>query len=308
MKSAGRDFPPLLVYRGMPTPSEKGRYNLILTPQLYLRRREALPVRYAFQARKLAPSVLEESGADAHWIYEAYRNGDSWELLAYDPREILDVLRSAGLRRTDLHRIYFAQQFCDQLTRPLCLGKEEALVTIEKNVSVVPKDLLPHETDCLDDPRRLVMPRNSFPVRFANSQSRLGGKASLRLGIALLLLAAAWTAEGLRDANVAEAYARSVQEATDPHPALASGIARKNIYDRYASIDRRQRQIRETIQKISDLVSKDSQLKLLAIDAQGYRGVIESPQKIAMLRKLAQDRGMHATIKGDQLILEGKWQ
>ena len=70
--------PKIWLYPQMPKPSVEGEYDIVLSPQLYLVHRVDFPIRFAYQAQKIAPSVMEELGAGNDWIYEAYRDEGGW--------------------------------------------------------------------------------------------------------------------------------------------------------------------------------------------------------------------------------------
>ncbi|RLA74858.1 MAG: hypothetical protein DRG30_05000, partial [Epsilonproteobacteria bacterium] len=85
----------LLAYRTMPSIDNNAEYEIMLSPQFYTLKREQLSVSYHHQAKKLAPSVLDNLlPADGNYEYYVFRDEDVWVFIAYDPEEIAKFLIS----------------------------------------------------------------------------------------------------------------------------------------------------------------------------------------------------------------------
>ena len=299
------------VYREMSRVEDvTDRYDLLLSPQFYLMKKEKLPVRFSFEARRVAPSLLEELGADIHWSFEVFREGkDHWIVVAYNPSEILDTIEKAGLSPDRIGKLYFAQQFIDDLETPLQLDDQRALIVMDGTVTLVPVSLVElgdSSPKKLDEMKR---PSTAFTLHGESGRVRLGSREALWISLALLLLGVIWTTEGIRYRKAKTSLVEKTQKLTEQNPALASSIVRKNIHDQYAAVDRLQRQVRDTLRRIGRLISKESKLSHLKVDARGYTAVIEaSGNRLATLKKLADSADLPATIKGTQLVLHGEWK
>ncbi|WP_292662941.1 hypothetical protein [Nitratifractor sp.] len=310
-----RKRPLLLLYPGMPPipdPQRKGTYDLLLTPQLYLLKREKLPVRFTFQARRLAPSILEELGAESDWVYEAFKQTDEWVVLAYDPKKIEQLLQEKKLEKENIHRIYFAQEFSESFKEPLLLENGDVLVTVGNTVTIMPAQLLPQDTPprkSLVDFNALARLHPSFHFRGEEGHHWLGSREILGLSLALVLLGVSWLAEGIRDHRMQSIYQEQLLSAARGNPTLAGSITRKNIYIRYQSIDRKQRAIRNVMKKIGMLLGRDSKLSKLTLDDRGYRATIDaSAALLTSLKQRAASMQLPAKIVGKQLQIEGSWQ
>jgi len=66
----------------MPPVTREKRYDLMLTPQFYIFKKEPLPVTYQYQAAKLAPSILDELTGSGTYGYAAIKEDDGWALIA----------------------------------------------------------------------------------------------------------------------------------------------------------------------------------------------------------------------------------
>ena len=299
----------LFLHRRLPScvGGEEGTpIDLVLTPQLYHTRFEALPLRFAFQAKKLAPSVFDES--DEAIRYEVIKEGEGWRYFAYRPDEILSLLRERGIDPRRIRRLYFAQQFAEALHAPLLLkGSDSALLSIDGVVTLLPVDLLeqsPRETT-----EQLSRPSRHFRLPHATQEGSVPPRIAWTVTAAALLLGIAWFAEGIRFQRSAAGLENALQEELSLHPTLRSHLARENIYEKYRKIDTRQRRIRETLQRIGTLVSKESRLDSLTVDAKGYTALLDAPKsKLSTLKRLASKAGLSARIDGTKLRIEGSWR
>jgi hypothetical protein len=291
-----------------PSPGE-GPVDLVLTPQFYLMKRDEIPLRFAFQARKLAPSLFEENVSGEETLYEVLRDGEGWLYFAYHPEEVREALTEAEVQPGRVRRLYFAQQFAPLLDRPALLpGGKEALVSLEGTVTLLPTQMLSEEPSLRAE--ELPPPAEAFRLSVEGAESTVNRKTALLLSGALLLLGLGWVAEGFRHHQAATAEERRLDRVLESNPTLRSRLTRENIYKKYHAIDRRQRQLRRTVRAIGTLVSKDSKLDSLTIDGEGYRAILSAQaKKLKTLRELADDVGLPAKItSGKKLEIRGSWK
>lgn len=299
----------LWVYRGMPHPTEiLERVDLVLTPHLYVMKQESLPVRFSFEAKRIAPSILEERGAGDGWAYEVVREEEGWLFFAYAPQEILQILQEANVPPEKVGQLFFAQQFKEALTTPKLLDNGEALINLEGTVTLVPGDMV-DSADTLQTLEMAARPKKGFPLHGAQKRYLPSRTASLVLTLAFALLAIAWMIEGIRYHRAAIDVQRPLEKALKENPKLASGILRHNIYQRDNSLDKVQRRLRETLRKIGKLTSRDSKLSELKISPSEYEATIEAPSsKLRILKNLAKNEGLSVEISGGKLKLKGAWR
>ncbi len=290
------------------SPSPKSTpIELILAPDLYLFKSEAIPVHSSYQAKKIAASLMEDLGSGEGWVYEAIYDSKEWHIFAYDPKELLESLQRAGIKARDVAKIYFAQQFSDQLTKPLLLD-QHLLVSLNGIVTLLP---LTHKQPPKDYLRlgSLKPPKKAFKLRGVKADTLLSSKDALLLSAALMMLALAWGVTGLKYSHAAKALESSLQEQLKKQPTLSSSIARKNILLHYRQIDRLQRQIRQSTLNIAQLTGKDSNLQSLRITQKGYEAIISAKaNRLKTLLQLAHDAGLSAKLKGGRLKIEGVWR
>jgi hypothetical protein len=124
----------------MPQVSEAKVYDLMLTPQFYISKREALPVKYLFQAIKLAPSILDDLTTSSNeYSYTAIKDGDEWVLIAYDVDEIVSFVEGRGIPKSSIGKIYFAQQAKEYFQTAVEVDQKSAIVTLDDAVVAASK-------------------------------------------------------------------------------------------------------------------------------------------------------------------------
>ena len=98
MNFMGNNKELLLVHTSMKQVTLSHAVNIMLTPQFYTLKKEALPVRYTYQAKRIAPSLFDgllEEGK--HYEYMVWREGEEWIFLAYDLEMIAAFLETKVL-------------------------------------------------------------------------------------------------------------------------------------------------------------------------------------------------------------------
>ena len=310
MKSQASERRIVFLHRQMPPLQGQTPIDLVLTPQFYTMKRDDLPIRFAFQARKLAPSLLEEAGDPQRLRYEVLKEGEGWLYFAYDPEEVASFLRNKGIAPERVSRLYFAQQFAPLLKQPVLLsGGTQALSLVDGTVTILPSSLLQERPGRFAE--SLPLPDQSFRFPQGKPSSRLGSKQALWLLVGATILGAAWMIEGIRHAKSASELEARLEKALQEHPALQSRLARTNILEKYRSIDRLQRQIRDRIHAVGTLVSKETKLNRLKVDAQGYQASIDAPSsKLPTLKQMAREADLKLSQKpgAGGLELKGTWR
>lgn len=295
----------LLVHWDMPYISRAKRYDLMLTPQLYIFKKEKLPIKYLYQAKKLAPSILDELTDDGDYSYTAIKEADEWILIAYDMVKIEKFLESRGLPANQINKIYFAQQSKDNFKMPVEVDDKNAIVTVDNTVVVLPKTIVDTEEFAIVTdqfrPEKGVSPaqnRNSF----------IGQKQAIIISVMLVLFSVGYIAEGVRYQNTLNTLEEKVEHTKSKYPALKNkaDMVLNNIYQSNYDIDTLQRKIRNRLKDISRLTSKDSKIDILKIDAKGYEATITADAKsIKDLRKHAKAKSLIAKDANGKLMLKG---
>ncbi len=305
-----KKVPLVLLHRHIAALPDVARYDLMLTPQFYVIKREVLPLKYAFQAKKLAPSILEELTGEGTFSYEAFQEGDTWVFIAYDLPALADFLETKKGSIDRVRHLYFAEQAREQFATPVALDEREALTLVNDTVTVVPKSLLQSAASFspFDETFR---PQKHYDLK-RSYNSFFDTRLAAALAILLALLGLTYIAEGYRyHAAIATAESR-LDTLLDANPSLRGAYARKSILKKYTAVNTQQRQIRDRIKDVGHLTGNDTQINALFVDTKGYRVTLTVPNKpktVATLKKLAAAGGLeHLKIAAGKLETWGSFQ
>ena len=295
----------LLVHRDMPPIAREKRYDLMLTPQFYIFKKESLPVNYQYQAAKLAPSILDELTGSGEYGYAAIKEDDGWALIAYDMAKIESFLEEKGLSKNLINKIYFAQQSKEHFKHPVSVDDKNALVTVDDTVVMLPKSIIGLE-ECG------ILTSEFRPDKGVSpSQSRsalVTQKQAIIVSVLLVLFAIGYLVEGIRYQKAITSVEEKVEAAKSKYPQLEgkSGMVLRSLYQSNHEVDSLQRKIRDHLKSISRLTSKESKIDTLKIDTKGYDVTIATEKKnIAELKKYARSKKLIVLDSNTSFKLKG---
>jgi hypothetical protein len=284
------------------------KYDLILTPQHYIIKKSELELKYSFQAKNIAPSMLDELSQSADLNYEVFKDGKEWVFIGYDTKEVEELLLSKGLKLEQMGEVYFAQQFKEQLeNHTLILDENNSLSTIDGVVTFMPMDFISseHSLISIDGLKR---PKNSFSLKLhtAGGHSRIDTKIAVKISIIMGLFGLGWWMDGIK-ANVSSENAKdALIEKFSDYPSLQSSIKRKNIYNKYSKIDKKQRAIRDFLKGVGRLVTKDSRVSSLSVESKIAKATVvvkkSQPSFIKNLKKRAKGYGLNIKVKNSNTL------
>ncbi len=236
----------------MPSPRiGKGiRYDLLLTPQFYTLQKKTLPIKFAYQARRLAPSVfsglLEEEKAYRYFVYP---EGETWVFIAYDPEEITAFLHGKGIASEHIDKLYFAEQFASQLDAPLPIDEDRMLGRLEGTAVLGPASLFETENTTRID--ALQAPQKGVHLGSVERGALFTQKQSMILSLLLALLATAWIVQGIRYDKRLSPIEEKIERIYAKEPSLRSRYTRESIYEKYKGLDKQQRAARAWLSTLS---------------------------------------------------------
>lgn len=261
----------LLVYPFMDNVRLEERVNIMLTPQFYTLKKEFLPVKYAYQAKKIAPSLFEgllEESSD--YDYMVFKEEDTWVFIAYDIEKITNFLSSKGIEASMISKLFFAQQSIDSFSRPIALGDKEALVALDEKVVVVPRIALGEEEKPslgLDDS---FTPDKGIALQ-GNIGSLLNKKQAYTLAAVFMLFAIVFVANGARYGGDTEAVEEELQAMYEAYPTLQSSYTREGIVNKYREIDTKERSKRDVIKTLAGMIFKGVTLTSFQINEKKFK-------------------------------------
>lgn len=276
-------------------------FVVILTPQLYNYKHESLKLRFAFQAKKIAPSLFVGLLDDEHeHDYSVHRADSGWHFFAYDPKAIRSMLQEKGIPINRVKKILFAQQLADKFSDGIEVGSGWQLKTIGDQVTFMPID----ETDPpKGDLGTLLKRLPSGSIRLVDTKSTLLPRKGALLVAALFIIGALlYLIEAL-------SYSRSLKEVSAPtvdDPKLKSAYVRKNILQKLQKLEESERPKRETIMKLSNLTIKGVELLSLELNSGKIVASFVAKQDDAKQKwlQLATSLGFKPTINGNEMKVE----
>ena len=260
----------ILVHTSMDKVTLSHDVNIMLTPQFYTLKKEPLPVQYAYQAKRIAPSLFEgllEEGKS--YEYMVWKEEEEWVFLAYDLEMITEFLEHKGFALEHISKLFFAQQSADLFTDPLLLGSNEALVFLDNVIVVVPKTALDE-----DEGTSLLFDDSFTPKKGIMLQSAYGSILTVRQSVVMAsifgLMALLFFIEGARYSGNSKAIQMQMEEMLEAYPSLASKYTRDSIVSKYKTLDRVERKKRETIKTLAGMIFKGVTLNAFEMNDQKF--------------------------------------
>ena len=288
----------------------ENRINILLSPQFYTMKREALPVKYAYQAKRIAPSLFEGLlEGEQNYKYFAIKEEDGWLFIAYSEEDIATFLKQKHVELSRINTIYFAQQSLHAFTSPVLMGGEDALVNLNDTVTIVPQSALPVESKSIPIDERFI-PKKGIRLEGEGSVY-FGRKEAYVFATICLFFALMYVAEGVTYAGGGNVEKEKMEELLSAYPSLESSYKRKNILDTYSVIDKKERKKRESIKAVSRMIFKGSTLVSLVVDDTQFKAQFDckDTKTAKQLQALAKESKLQSgTLKNNHLMIEGRTQ
>lgn len=299
----------LLIHRNMGQVNVSHRVNIMLTPQFYTMKKEDLPLRYHYQAKRIAPSLFDGMlDSEGEYDYFVYKEENMWVFIAYNTEEIKNFLVSKGINSAQVSKMFFAQQAYTLFRKPVYLGEKEALFTLEEDHSVV---IVPQSV--LGETSHSQLFNNSFTPNKGVSlegegSSLLNKKQTYVLATLFLLFSGIFFMEGSRYATDTEMQEK-LQLLLDKNPSLQSQYTRESVSAKYRAIDKQERQKRNVVKTLAHLIFKGVTLKTLILTDKKYKAefICINDKVSQKLQDLAKNENMKSTkVNETTMVLEGE--
>ena len=263
----------VLLHKGVHGLKKASKYDFVLSPQFYISKRESLPIKYAYQAKKLAPSVLEEYlPSEYGYEYMVQKDGNDWVFYAYSPKDLEEFLKNCcDIPSSKIGKIYFADQLKPVLKKlPLGIDENSALTLIDNSATIVPRSML--ESDRYAKFTKRLRPKKSFSFKSSNNRKidKQLSKGAIALTASIALLSLAFFAEGLGYKKALKSERASLSKIYNDYPELQGKMVRDSIKHKYEKIEKEQRNVRETLDKLSQLTSKKTLLDTIELKENKY--------------------------------------
>ena len=281
--------------------------NIMLTPQFYTLKRESLPLKYTYQAQRIAPSLFEGLLEDVqNHKYFVSKEKDSWLFIAYDSEKIKSFLQSKGFNLADISKVYFSQQSAPMFTGPVLLGEKDALVNIDSIMTVVPQNILQDEEKPITFDARFT-PKKGIVLE-GRSSAMINSSEAYTLAAILALFAVIYFVEGSRYGGADKAQQEEIRLLLEEYPSLQSSYKRESIASKYKVIDKKERKKREVIKALSHMIFKGSTLNSLEIDDKKFQALFSCKNATVAkeLQELAKKEKFNSTtLLNNNVRIEG---
>lgn len=301
----------ILLHKGLEALPKASKYDLVLSPQFYISKRENVPVKYAFQAKKLAPSILEELLPNEYeYEYLVKKDGDSWLFFAYAPKEIEDFLKKCcNVDGDKIGKIYFADQLKNVLKKvPLGIDEHNALTLLNSKATIVPRSMI--DSNKYAKFSQKLRPKVAFNFKPSSKVSKDAKitKDTIVLASLVALLGVAFIIEGLSYKNAVKKEESKLSAIYEDYPQLQSKMTRDSIKSKYQKIEQKERKIRDLIDTFSQLTSKKSILDKLELQNDKLIAQFNvNPKEINKIKKIAKSAKLKVIEVNNSLIrVEGR--
>lgn len=264
----GKNKKLLLVHSAMEDVNVDESVNIMLSPQFYTLKKETLPVKYAYQAKKIAPSLFEGllENKDSY-EYAVFKTEEGWDFVAYNIEQITTFLASKGITPEKIAKVYFAQEAVSTFSSPMILNKKEALTVLDDTVVMVPSMAVnTGSTDTLKFDDSFTPSKGGISVKGGSIPSLFTQQQAYTLAIVFLLFAGMFFIEGLRYGGNDNGMQEELDVLYKEYPSLKSSYTRQDAIDKYHTMDQKERQKRDAIKSISNMIFKGVTLKYVNVN------------------------------------------
>ena len=237
------------------------KVDLILSPAFYWVRREKLPVRYEFQAKKLLAGIFDGILSEGTYSYMAHKaDGENlYMVYAYDESYISSFLDKLKIDDSQIHSIYFAQsELSDKGAikiddKNALIEHEGILVSILLSVTKDAKDI----QSVLDSSKRS---RHQISInRYASLYNSLPIKSLNTVAAVLILFIVLYIAELVLNKNsLKELYVKSIEIKREYHLPSTS-FELKSLKRSLHKLASKEESIRESVEFVLNLPLKDKE-------------------------------------------------
>jgi len=295
----------LFIHRNMEPVSLEHSVEIILTPEFYTLIREALDIKFAYQAKQIAESLFDDYLDDKTYQYHVTKHEGYWYFYAYNIEEIEAFLESVGIKKHRVSKIYFAQELKEELTEPVQLSNTTVLQTIEGIVTLIPTRLVdpnvPVKTLDLN-----TLKLTSGVSMGASHASLVSLKETILLSSLFVILGAIFIFEGNRIQSSIAKEESQLTTLLSSDASYGSKMIRENILEKYKPINRVERAKRQAIQDLSKLLSSNSVLTMLTIEKSTLKANIKSSNG-SMSKQIIQNakaKKFKSSLNGQTIHLE----
>ncbi len=290
--------PLLIIYPEMPDVSVLESVNLLLTPHFYTLKKEAIPVRFAYQAKKIAPSLFDGYVDNLHECkYHVYKDGEEWLFIAYNPSQIVQFLTTHKIPIAKVNKLFFAQELSSHFAIPVPLQNDEVLMDVDGIITIFPKFLL-GSSELLGKIDETFTPQSGgFSLVGVSglgtqiTQLQAITISSILFGFGMLFFVEGWQSD--KEDSTSSQITQLIQKDSS----LQSSYTRESVIKKYTAIDTEERIKRDSIKKVSQVLFEGVKLQKLDLEASKISVVFICSTPQALSRLTSSIRGHQWNLK-----------
>lgn len=299
----------ILIYDNMQPISPKDSIDIILTPYFYTLKKETLPVKYSYQAKSIASSLFDGilDNLDEYRYFVNNNRDNEWIFIAYNPNKIKEFLEEKGISLKFVSKVYFIDQYIDRLSKPILLGEKDALVNLNQTAVIVPQLSLNKDEKSMKIDKSFTPKRG---ISLGETTSFISTTQSMVISLIFTIFATIFMIEGFRYSSQNIELENKIEAILDRYPSLASSYTRESIASKYKRIDKQEREKRNIVKKLSQMVSKGVIIDQLLVDNHKFSAKFISTNQLVIkkLKRVAKEEKFKVKNSSDRysLELEGK--
>jgi hypothetical protein len=254
----------LLVHNQMPIQKISSSIDIMITPQLYTVKKVLLPIKYLYQAKKIAKSLFD-GVLDPSKTYEyfVYKEKESWVYIAYNIESIKKLLLSKEIPLIHINKLFFAQQSFSFFSSYIKLGTE-ALTIHNDIVVVLPINFVENEIPSIEFEQHFI-PKIGITLK-GLSKSLFSKSHAMILSATFILFAIIFLMEGIFYNKRLVMVNSELKKLFIQSPMLESEYSRNNIMLKYKTINTLEIKKREKLKSLSKLIFKGVSLIELSLN------------------------------------------
>jgi len=239
-----------------------GRVNIVLSPTLYWVKKLSLPVKYARDAKKLLPSIFEDTIPEGNYSYYIYKSGEYFIAFAYEDKKIFDILAQKGIKNSQIANIYFAQTELNHMENIFKIDKEQIIGVKDDIVLLLPSALFTQS-------KKLDMSNikhSKHRVNLTQFGHIIDKKSLYKITAILIAFIVLITIELVMTYQKTDTIIINKEELFSKYKLKSTMFQNKSMLKKYKTIHIKQMRIRENISAILSLhLIKESKLTQLIL-------------------------------------------
>ena len=229
--------------------------NIILSPSLYWVKKLSLPVKYARDAKKLLPSIFEDTLPEGNYSYSVYKKDDHFFAFAYDDKVIIDTLKEKGIAVSNVASVYFAQSELSIIEGALRVNKTQSIYVKDEIVILLPCCWVEESGDLeIDD---LILSKHS--ITLAQFGHIVDTSSIYKIGAILIAFIILISTELFITGTKVDELASLKEELFTKSKLQATMFQNEALLKKYVKIDKKQGNLRAYVAMVLSLKLKPSE-------------------------------------------------